>query len=68
LAGVTHEYRARLSEAAFLREASEQIARRMIQDFGSLAIAGFVSAVDAVDPGQLQQLRELLKEGGEGKA
>lgn len=64
LVGNTHEYRVALSRDEFLRRTSEQIATEMIEDFGDVAIASFVSALGRVDPKRLQELRQYLEAKG----
>lgn len=57
LSGNTYEYRVARSRDEFLRYASEKIATELIADFGEVAVAGFVSALERVDPRRLHELR-----------
>lgn len=45
----------------FLARVSRNVVEGLLQDFGDLAIAQFVSAVDRVDPAQLAELQELIE-------
>lgn len=46
---------------AFLARVSRNVVEGLLEDFGDLAIAQFVSAVDRVDPAQLAELQELIE-------
>ncbi len=61
LVGQAHEYRAALSREAFLRRVSETIAQEMIEDFGEVAVAGFLTALERLDPERRQELRRYLE-------
>jgi predicted transcriptional regulator len=60
LVGHTHEYQVVQSRDEFLRRASQQIVQDLVADFGEVAIASFVEAIERVDPARLQQLRAYL--------
>ena len=61
LVGQTYEYHVALSREAFLRRASETIARELIEDFGEVAVVSFISALERIDPKRLQELRKYLE-------
>lgn len=46
---------------AFLAQVSRNVVEGLLEDFGDLAIAQFVSAVDRVDPTQLAELQALIE-------
>jgi predicted transcriptional regulator len=54
-------YSARESRDEFLGRVSRHVVEGLLQDFGGLAIAQFVDAVDAVDPSQLAELERLIQ-------
>lgn len=45
----------------FLAHVSRSVVEGLLKDFGDLAIAQFVSAVDRIDPNQLAELQELIE-------
>jgi predicted transcriptional regulator len=55
--GRADEYEAADTREAFLARASQDIARRMVQDFGEAAVAGFLSVLEEVAPDRLAKLR-----------
>lgn len=55
-------YTARESRNEFLRRVSRRIVEGLIQDFGEVALAQFVGAVDDVDPRQLEALEKMIRE------
>jgi predicted transcriptional regulator len=55
--GRADEYEAAETREAYLARASQDIARRMVQDFGEAAIAGFLSVLEDVAPDRLAKLR-----------
>ena len=57
LDGKTYIYRVALSKDEFLARSSQQVVDTLIEDFGDLALAQFVAAVERVDPKKLQHLR-----------
>ncbi len=54
-------YSARESRDEFVRHISRNVVDGLPQDFGSLAIAQFVDAMDTVDPRQLAELERLIQ-------
>jgi predicted transcriptional regulator len=48
------------SREAFLARVSQNVVEGLLEDFGELAIAQFVSVVDRIDPAQLAELHELI--------
>ena len=46
----------------FLKRGSRDVAEGLLRDFGELAIAQFVNAVDAVDPARLAELERLVRQ------
>ncbi len=62
-------YTAVESREAFLESVSRRLFEGMVQDFGAVALAQFVDAVDAVDPALLARLERLVRDrGNEGEA
>ena len=55
------------TQADFLREACRTKVRSLLDDFGDLAIAGFLGEIDDVDNDRLAQLRRLAGEAGGGE-
>jgi predicted transcriptional regulator len=64
LVGKAHSYKARQSREAFLARASEELARQLVDDFGDVAIASFVSVLQGVAPDRLARLRAKAKRHG----
>lgn len=60
LDGKTHIYRVALTRDEFLSRSSRQMVNTMVEDFGDLALAQFLAAVERVDPDKLQRLRQVL--------
>ena len=56
----THLYHVALDREAFLARASQQMVNMLVADFGDLALAQFLEAVEQVDPQKLEQLRDRL--------
>ena len=50
----------------FLREACRAKVRTLLDDFGDLAIAGFLGEIDSVDSDRLDQLRRIEREASGG--
>lgn len=65
LVGNAHAYRAAQDRDGFLRRSSERIVEELVADFGEVAIASFVEAIERVDPERLRALRRLLHNEGE---
>ncbi len=55
-------YTARESRDEFLRRVSRRVVEGLLQDFGDVALAQFVGAVDEVDPRQLEALERMIRE------
>lgn len=66
LVGNTHRYAARQSRDEFIAESSGRIVRALVADFGDVAIAQFLAALDRLDPERLERLREFGRRGGPG--
>lgn len=54
-------YSAAESRDEFVGRISRHVVDGLLQDFGDLAIAQFVDAMDAVDPGQLAELERVIR-------
>lgn len=54
-------YRPVESRDAFLERVSRNVAEGLVRDFGGVAVAQFVDAIDTVDPALLAKLRELIE-------
>jgi len=61
LAGKTYVYRAARSQAEFLAQISNERVGALVEDFGELALAQFLSHLEDLDPEHLQRLRELAQ-------
>jgi predicted transcriptional regulator len=61
-AGRRHVYRPAVSRAAFLGAVSGRIVQELVADFGDVALAQFLRALDDVDPERLAALRRLAAE------
>lgn len=57
-----YRYRLAQSKNEFLRESSRNMVRTLLDDFGDLAIAGFLGEIDRVDADRLEQLRGMAQE------
>ena len=66
LLGNTHRYAARQSRDEFMSESSGRLVRALVDDFGDVAIAQFLAALDGLDPERLERLRELGRRGKPG--
>ncbi|MFQ6058840.1 MAG: BlaI/MecI/CopY family transcriptional regulator [Anaerolineae bacterium] len=55
-------YSPRESREAFLKHVSRHVVEGLLQDFGELTLAQFVSAVDAIEPAHLAELERLIQE------
>ncbi len=60
--GRAHVYVPVESRAAFLARVSRDVAEGLLREFGIVAVAQFVDAADAVDPGLLAELHRRLQE------
>jgi predicted transcriptional regulator len=61
LIGRAHTYTVAQSRDLFLAQASDDLAHRMVEDFGEAAIASFVSVLQGVAPERLARLRRSSK-------
>lgn len=57
-----YRYRVAQSKSEFLHQASQRMIRTLVNDFGDLAIAGFLGEISKVDSDRLEQLRRLSQE------
>ena len=57
-----YRYRVDRSKREFLHQASQRMIRTLVNDFGDLAIAGFLGEISKVDSDRLEQLRRLSQE------
>ncbi len=64
LEGKRYRYLVVRGRDEFLRETSRSMARSLVEDFGDLAIAGFLGEINQVDADRLKQLRNLVQEAG----
>ncbi len=62
-----YRYRVVRNREDFLREACRTKVRTLLDDFGDLAIAGFLGEIDSVDSERLDQLRRLAQEASGGE-
>ncbi len=60
--GKRYTYKIAQTRDEFLRTASQERVRRVLSEFGDLAIAGFVGEITKSSPDKLEQLRGLLDE------
>lgn len=60
--GKRYRYRVSRSREEFLHEASQRLVRSLVDDFGDLAIAGFMGEISKVDTDRLEQLKRLAQE------
>lgn len=59
--GRAYNYAPCADRETFLAQVSRNVVEGLLQDFGDLAIAQFVSAVDRIDSAQLAELQELIQ-------
>jgi predicted transcriptional regulator len=62
LDGKRYRYRVAQGRNEFLYQASQRMIRTLVEDFGDLAVAGFLGEISKVEPGRLEQLRRLAQE------
>jgi predicted transcriptional regulator len=62
--GKAHEYEAADTREGYLAHASQELARRMVEDFGEAAVSGFLSVLEDVAPERLMRLRRSLQRRG----
>mgnify|MGYP002336475652 CR=1 FL=1 len=61
----THIYRVALTQEEFLARASQQMVDTLVADFGDLALAQFLEAVEQVEP---EKLKRLMRRANKTKA
>lgn len=61
LSGKTHVYRAALSEEQFLRAVAAKRVQSLINEFGDLAIAQFLTTVNELSPERQRQLERIAR-------
>lgn len=57
-----YRYRLVQSRNEFLHQASYRMIRTLVNNFGDLAVAGFLSEISKIEPGRLEQLKRLAQE------
>ena len=57
-----YRYRVALSRNEFLYQASQRMIRTLVNNFGDLAVAGFLSEISEIEPDRLDQLKRLARE------
>lgn len=60
LVGQSYQYRPAQARDEFLRKASGKVVAQLVDDFGDLAIAGFLDVLQHADPENLDKLRRHL--------
>lgn len=60
--GKRYVYYVAQSQNEFLLRTSQTVVRRVLNDFGDLAIAGFLGEIGKVKPEKLEDLKNLLQE------
>jgi predicted transcriptional regulator len=55
-------FKAVLTKEQFLSEQTKSVAYGLVEDFGGLAVAHFVDAIENADPSLLKQLEEKINE------
>jgi predicted transcriptional regulator len=66
LVGKAHEYQAAETREEFLARSSQEMARRMVEDFGDAAIASFLAVLQDVAPDKVARLRRRGERGDGG--
>ena len=62
LEGKRYRYRVAQGKSEFLYQASQRMIRTLVNDFGDLAVAGFLGEISKIEPDRLEQLRRLARE------
>ena len=57
-----YRYSVALSRNEFLYLTSQRMIRTLVNDFGDLAVAGFLSKISEIEPDRLEQLKRLSQE------
>lgn len=60
--GYQHQYEVAQTPRQFLYQASLHLAERILSDFGDVAIASFLAALETVDPERLNRLKAQARE------
>ena len=60
-----YAYRAAESRSALAGRVTRRVAEGLVEEFGALAVAQFVDALDAVDPDLVDGLRRVLRQHAE---
>ena len=60
--GKRYVYKVAQTKEEFLRSASQAMVRRVLNDFGDLAIAGFMGELSKYKPEKLEELQLMLQE------
>ena len=60
--GKRYRYRVAQGKSEFLHQASQRMIRTLVNDYGDLAIAGFLGEISKIDTDRLEQLRRLAQE------
>jgi len=60
--GKTYHYKAAASPQQFVEQQAQRAVQNIIDNFGEVAIAQFLRALDSVDAERLAALRQLVKE------
>ena len=64
----THIYKVALTREEFLARSSQRMVDTLVADFGDLALAQFIEAVEQVDPERLEKLLKQLSAAQAGNA
>lgn len=62
LEGKRYRYQVAQDKSEFLHQASQRMIRTLVNDFGDLAVAGFLGEISKIEPDRLEQLRRLARE------
>ncbi len=62
LEGKRYRYRLTQNKSEFLYQASQRMIRTLVNDFGDLAVAGFLGEISKIEPDRVEQLRRLAQE------
>ena len=60
--GKRYTYEVAQTRDQFLRKASQERVRKVLNDFGDLAIAGFMGEITKSSPNRLEEIKGLLEE------
>ncbi len=58
----SYRYRPRVDREVFLTRVSHDVAEALVQEFGDIAVAQFIEALEEVDPEKLAALERLIRE------